>query len=79
MKKIQTQTKEMRTRVTVNGDGGSGDEVCKAWCHVRHIIAKQVEVWRHKIVTVHRVILWFVNAFCEFTVETPSSYRQPFC
>ncbi|KAG5376277.1 hypothetical protein IGI04_040873 [Brassica rapa subsp. trilocularis] len=27
MKKIQTQTKEMRTRVTVNGDGGSGDEL----------------------------------------------------
>ncbi|XP_009121303.1 gibberellin 2-beta-dioxygenase 8 [Brassica rapa] len=35
MKKIQTQTKEMRTRVTVNGDGGSGDEVCKAWCHLK--------------------------------------------
>lgn len=29
-----------------------GDEVCKAWCHVCHIMAKQVEVWRHKIGTV---------------------------
>lgn len=27
---------------------GVEDDVCEAWCHVCHISAKQVEVWRHK-------------------------------
>lgn len=30
----------MRICVIVNGDGGSGDEVCKVWCYVCYIIVK---------------------------------------